>query len=61
LRQSWPSVANAIREQKALIRDWERMSIEDAVQQGIKAVAGVHGSEEARRLMTAFLARRRSS
>lgn len=50
---------NAIRAQKALIRDWERMSIEDAVQQGIKAVAAAHGSEEARRLMTAFLARRK--
>jgi enoyl-CoA hydratase/carnithine racemase len=52
---------NAIRAQKVLIRDWELMSIDAAVQQGIKAVAAAHGSEEARRLMTAFLARRRSS
>jgi enoyl-CoA hydratase len=51
---------NAIRAQKALIRDWECMSIADAVQQGIRAVAAAHGSEEARRLMTAFVERRRT-
>jgi enoyl-CoA hydratase/carnithine racemase len=50
---------NAIRAQKVLMRDWERMSIDDAVQAGIKAVAAAHGSEEARGLMTAFLERRR--
>jgi enoyl-CoA hydratase/carnithine racemase len=49
----------AIRSQKALIRDWERMSIADAVQQGISAVAAAHGTEETRRLMGAFVARRR--
>jgi enoyl-CoA hydratase/carnithine racemase len=50
----------AIRAQKELIRDWERMSIADAVQQGIRAVAAAHGSEETRRLMGAFVQRRRS-
>jgi enoyl-CoA hydratase/carnithine racemase len=50
---------NAIRAQKALMRDWERMSIDDAVQAGISAVAAAHGSEEAQRLMGAFVARRR--
>ena len=50
---------NAIRAQKALLRDWERMSIDDAVRAGISAVAAAHGSEEARGLMGAFLARRR--
>jgi enoyl-CoA hydratase len=45
---------NAIRAQKELIRDWERMSIADAVQQGIRAVASAHGSDEAKRLMEAF-------
>jgi enoyl-CoA hydratase/carnithine racemase len=49
----------AIRAQKALIRDWERMSIADAVQQGIDAVAAAHGTEETRRLMGTFVARRR--
>ena len=49
---------NAIRAQKELIRDWERMSIADAIQQGIRAVAAGHGTEESRRLMGAFVARR---
>ena len=48
---------NAIRAQKELIRDWERMSIADAVQQGIRAVAAAHGSDEAKGLMEAFLKR----
>jgi enoyl-CoA hydratase/carnithine racemase len=49
---------DAIRAQKELIRDWERMSIADAVQQGIRAVAAAHGSAEARGLMEAFLKRK---
>ena len=52
---------SAIRAQKELIRDWERMSIADAVQQGIRAVAAAHGSDEARRLMGAFVERRREA
>ena len=51
----------AIRAQKELIRDWERMSVSDAVAQGTRAVAAAHGTEEPRRLMTAFLERRRST
>jgi len=50
---------NAIRAQKALLRDWERMSIDDAVQAGIRAVAAAHGGEEARGLMAGFLERRK--
>jgi enoyl-CoA hydratase/carnithine racemase len=49
---------NAIRAQKELVRDWERMSIADAVQQGIRAVAAAHGSEEAKGLMGAFMKRK---
>ncbi len=49
---------NAIRAQKELMRDWERMSIADSVQQGIRAVAAAHGSEETRRLMGAFVEKR---
>jgi enoyl-CoA hydratase/carnithine racemase len=49
---------NAVRAQKELIRDWERMSIADAVQQGIRAVTAAHGSDEARQLMDAFLRRK---
>ncbi len=48
----------AIRAQKELIRDWERMSIADAVQQGVRAVAAAHGTAETRRLMGAFVAKR---
>ncbi len=48
----------AIRSQKELIRDWERMSIADAVQQGVRAVAAAHGTEETKRLMGAFVAKR---
>jgi enoyl-CoA hydratase/carnithine racemase len=49
----------AIRAQKTLVRDWERMSIDDAVQAGIRAVAAAHGSDETKRLMGAFLQRKR--
>ena len=48
----------AIRSQKELIRDWERMSIADAVQQGVRAVAAAHGTDETKRLMGAFVAKR---
>jgi enoyl-CoA hydratase len=49
---------NAIRAQKELVRDWERMSIADAIQQGIRSVAAAHGTEEATGLMDAFLKRK---
>jgi enoyl-CoA hydratase/carnithine racemase len=49
----------AIRAQKELMRDWERMSLADAVQQGIRAVAAAHGTEETKRLMGAFVEQRR--
>jgi enoyl-CoA hydratase len=51
---------NAIRAQKELMRDWERMSIADAIQQGIRAVAAAHGTEETKRLMGAFVEKRRA-
>ena len=51
----------AIRAQKELIRDWERMSIADAVQQGIRAVAAGHATGETKKLMGAFVERRRAA
>lgn len=51
---------NAIRAQKELIRDWERMSLADAIQQGIRAVAAAHGTKETQRLMGAFVAKRQA-
>jgi enoyl-CoA hydratase/carnithine racemase len=50
----------AIRAQKALIREWEERSIAGAVEAGIAAVAAAHGTEEPRRLMQQFLARKRA-
>jgi enoyl-CoA hydratase len=49
----------AVRLQKALMSDWERMSIADAVQQGIRACVAARDTDEPRRLMEALLARKR--
>lgn len=49
----------AIRLQKALHADWERMAIADSVQRGIEAIGKAHMTDEPRRLMTEFLQRRR--
>jgi enoyl-CoA hydratase len=48
----------AIRLQKELNRDWERMGIADAVQQGIRAVGMAHQTDEPKRMMTAYLEKR---
>lgn len=49
----------AVRIQKALNADWERMSFADAVQRGIDAIGKAHMSDEPRRLMAAFLDRKK--
>lgn len=49
----------AIRLQKALVRDWERMTIRQAVQAGIRACTEARRTDEPRRLMAAFLERRK--
>jgi enoyl-CoA hydratase/carnithine racemase len=49
----------AIRLQKKLVRDWERMSIARAVQAGIRACTAARGTDEPRRLMQAFLDRKK--
>ena len=51
----------AIRIQKALMRDWERMSITAAVKQGIAAVVEARRSDEPKRLMRAFVERKKKS
>lgn len=51
---------NAIRVQKRLINDWERMSITDAAKVGIEAIAGCYATDEPRTLMTAFVNRKKS-
>jgi enoyl-CoA hydratase/carnithine racemase len=47
----------AIRIQKRLISDWERLSAADAVRAGIAAVVEARGTDEPRRLMRAFVER----
>lgn len=51
----------AIRLQKKLVRDWERMTISQAVQAGIRACVDARKTDEPRRLMAAFLARKKGS
>jgi enoyl-CoA hydratase/carnithine racemase len=49
----------AIRLQKELVRDWERMTIKQAVQAGIRACVEARRTDEPKRLMTAFLERKK--
>ena len=49
----------AIRLQKKLVRDWERMTIQQAVQAGIRACNEARKTDEPHRLMAAFLARKK--
>ena len=50
----------AIRLQKKLVRDWERMTISQAVRAGIDACVEARKTDEPRRLMAAFLERKKS-
>jgi enoyl-CoA hydratase len=49
----------AIRIQKKLVRDWERMTISQAVQAGIRACGEARKTDEPKRLMAAFLERKK--
>jgi enoyl-CoA hydratase/carnithine racemase len=49
----------AIRLQKELIRDWEQMSVADAVQAGVRSVGRAHTTDEPRRLMNAWREKQR--
>lgn len=49
----------AIRLQKKLVRDWERMTIAQAVQTGIRACVAARRTDEPKRLMQAFLDRKK--
>lgn len=50
----------AVRIQKALVRDWERLSIRDAIQRGIDACAEARMTDEPARLMQAFVDRKKN-
>lgn len=49
----------AIRLQKALVSEWERLPLAEAVERGIRAVVEARATDEPRRLMEAFVNRRR--
>ena len=51
----------AVRIQKALVRDWERMSIRDAIHRGIDACAESRTTDEPVRLMQAFIDRKKKA
>jgi enoyl-CoA hydratase len=50
---------HALRIQKRLVIDWDRMSTTDAARAGIQAYVDAYRTDEPHRLMTAFLDRRR--
>lgn len=49
----------AVRIQKRLILDWDRMSVTDGARAGIQAYVDAYRTDEPRRLMTAFVNRKR--
>ena len=49
----------AIRLQKQLMREWERLPIEEAIERGIESFATAYETEEPRRFMQRFLKRKR--
>jgi enoyl-CoA hydratase len=51
----------AIRLQKALVQDWEQMSIKDAVQRGIAAMGESRSTDEPVRMMQVFVDRKKRS
>ena len=49
----------AIRLQKPLIREWERLPVDQAIERGIDSFVAAYETDEPRRLMERFLTRRR--
>jgi enoyl-CoA hydratase len=49
-----------MRLQKTLINDWERMSVTDGIWQGIRACVEARSTDEPRRMMEAFINRKRT-
>lgn len=49
----------AVRLQKALIREWERLPLDQAIERGIESFAAAYETDEPRRMMQGFLGRRR--
>jgi enoyl-CoA hydratase/carnithine racemase len=49
----------AVRLQKKLLRDWERLPLDEAIQAGIRACVEARRTDEPKRLMEAFLNRKK--
>jgi len=50
-----------MRLQKTLLRDWERLSLEEAIQAGIRACVDARSTDEPRRMMEAFINRKKQN
>jgi enoyl-CoA hydratase/carnithine racemase len=50
---------HAVRLQKSLMRDWERMSLTDSIRRGIEMCVEARRTDEPAKLMAAFLARKK--
>ncbi len=51
--------SRALRLQKALMREWERLPLDTAIERGIDSFAAAYETDEPRRMMQQFLERRR--
>jgi enoyl-CoA hydratase len=49
----------AVRSQKALVRQWERLPLEDGIEAGIDALSDAFGTDEPKRMMKPFFERNR--
>jgi enoyl-CoA hydratase len=49
----------AVRLQKKLMRDWERLPLHEAIDAGIRACVEARSTDEPKRMMEAFLERRK--
>ena len=49
----------AVRTQKALVRDWERLPLDDGIRAGINALADAYNTDEPQRMMAPFFERKR--
>lgn len=59
VRSILASGPRAVRLQKALMRDWERLPLAQSIQAGIRACVEARRTDEPKRLMTAFLNRKK--
>lgn len=53
--------ARVMRAQKALLRDWEQLPLSDAIEAGISACVRARDSDEPRRMMQAFMDRKKTT